>query len=236
MLGGGAVAAFLGIALIAIAAVTMLGGGGDSRPVEQVIHLTDTPSPTPRPIVTAAPTASPVPTPPLGDNAYVMVIPKLGIDAPVQAFGLDENQVPEVPTGPGQAPGEIVAWYNFTAKPGTGSNAVFAGHVTWNGNAVFYNLTSIAKDDEIRLKGDDGTELTYKVADVFDVNASDPNSVQVMSPTPTDTLTIITCDGTTTYVGGPFGVEYNNRLVVQAKLQSVTPGAAVAAAGSNTGG
>jgi LPXTG-site transpeptidase (sortase) family protein len=161
-----------------------------------------------------------------------MIITKIGVNAPVEAYGLDENQVPEVPTGPGQAPGQVVAWYNFSAKPGTGSNAVFAGHVTWNGAAVFYRLTSMAAGDEIQLKGQDGTSLTYNVSKVFSVDPSDPNARTVMAGTPTDTITIITCDGAYTNTGDPvFGGEYDSRLVVQADLVSVAPGAAVAAAG-----
>jgi LPXTG-site transpeptidase (sortase) family protein len=234
LVGGGGIAFVIGIGLLAFAAFSALGGGDSPKP-EVLVHLSASPSPTPD--VTKAPaTPTPVPTPPLGDQAYTMVIDKIGVDAPVEAFGLDANQVPEVPTGPGQGPGQIVAWYNFSAKPGTGSNAVFAGHVTWNGAAVFYNLTSLTAGDEIKLRGQDGTLLMYKVSDAYDVDPNDPNSIQVMARTSTDTLTIITCDGTTTHIGGQFGVEYSNRLVIRAALESVTPGAAVAAAGSNSGG
>jgi LPXTG-site transpeptidase (sortase) family protein len=234
LVGGGGVAFVIGIGLLAFAAFSAFGGG-DSPKVDVLVHLTASPSPTP--IVTTAPaTPTPVPSPPLGDNPYTMVIDKIGVDAPVEAFGLDANQVPEVPTGPGQGPGHIVAWYNFSAKPGTGSNAVFAGHVTWNGAGVFYNLTSLTTGDSIKLQGQDGTLLTYKVSDAYDVDPNDPNSIQVMARTSTDTLTIITCDGTTTHIGGQFGVEYSNRLVIRAALESVTPGAVVAAAGSSSGG
>ena len=234
LLGGGGLAFVAGIGLLGFAAFSAFGGGDSSKP-EVLVHLSASPSPAP--VVTQAPaTPTPVPTPPLGNEAYTMVIDKIGVDAPVEAFGLDANQVPEVPTGPGQGPGQIVAWYDFSAKPGTGSNAVFAGHVTWNGAAVFYNLTSLAAGDSIKLRGQDGTLLTYKVSDAYDVDPNDPNSIQVMARTSTDTLTIITCDGTTTHIGGQFGVEYSNRLVIRAALESVTPGAVVAAAGSNSGG
>jgi LPXTG-site transpeptidase (sortase) family protein len=235
LLGGGGVAFVIGIGLLGFAALSAFGGGGQKA--EVLVHLTAIPSPTATPVlITAAPTTTPVPPPPLGDNPYTMVIDKLGIDAPVETFGLDANQVPEVPTGPGQGPGQIVAWYNFSAKPGTGSNAVFAGHVTWNGAAVFSNLTSLTAGDKVKLHGQDGTLLTYKVSDVYDVDPSDPNSIQVMAGSSTDEITIITCDGTTTRVGGTFGVEYSNRLVIRAGLESITPGAAVAAAGSGSGG
>jgi len=86
-----------------------------------------------------ATTASPTPTkpaePPLPESGYRMVIEKIGVNAPVDVYGLDANNVPEVPLGSDAA--EVIAWYNFSAKPGTGSNAVFAGHVTWNGRAMF---------------------------------------------------------------------------------------------------
>lgn len=235
LLGGGGVAGILGIALIAVVAVMMLSGGEDKKDGPAVVAITNSPSPTATKIVTQSPTPTPVPAPPLGDAPYTMIIPSIGVNAPVQAFGLDDQQVPEVPTGDGAA--DIVAWYNFSAKPGVGSNAVFAGHVTWFGAAVFYNLTSLAKDDKILLKGQDGTELTYNVADIFDVDASDPNAVQVMQATPNDQLTIITCDGTFTYTGDHvFGGEYNNRLVIKADLENKTPGSAVAASGSEAGG
>lgn len=235
LLGGGAVATVLGVALIAVAALTMLGGGDDKKTNEPIVQLTTTPAPTAKSVITAAPTPSPAPTPPLGDRPYTMIIPRIGVDAPVRTYGLDSEQVPQVPTGSDAR--DIVAWYNFSAKPGIGSNAVFAGHVTWFGQAVFYSLTSLAAGDQIILKADDGTQLAYKISDVFDVSASDPNATQVMHPTPTDTLTIITCSGAFTDTGDPvFGGEYDLRHVVRASLESTTPGSAVAAGGSAAGG
>jgi hypothetical protein len=38
-----------------------------------------------------------------------------------------------------------VAWYDFSARPGAGSNAVFSGHVDYHdvGPAVFWNLRDL---------------------------------------------------------------------------------------------
>ena len=228
-----------GIALLIFGLTSAFSGGDSGPPVgPPVVKLEATPSLTPVPThlpLTQSPAPTPRPSPPLPSDGYQLIIDKLGVVAPVQEYGLDENQVPEVPEGPGQGPGQIVAWYDFSARPGTGSNAVFAGHVTWNGPAVFYNLTTLAVGDTIVLRDSEGVTLTYKVAKVFSVDPSDPNSTAVMSGTPTDQLTIITCDGTTTYVGGPFGVVYNARLVVQAQLLSATPAPNVAAAAAGTG-
>jgi LPXTG-site transpeptidase (sortase) family protein len=154
--------------------------------------------------------------PPFAGEEYRIVIEKLGVDAPVREYGLDENAVPEVPTGPDAK--EVVAWYNFSAQPGTGSNAVFAGHVTWYGDAVFRRLSTLVPGDVIKLRGEDGTELVYTVTDVFSVDPNDPDSVRVMSATDTDMITLITCDGTFVDTNDPvFGGEYSSRLVVRAE-------------------
>lgn len=232
LLGAGSFIA--GVVLLGVGGYSALSGGGDGTPdTSGIVEVVITPSPKPTAPITDTPSPTPVPTPPLGDAPYQMEITRIGVDAPVQTFGLDENAVPVVPTGDNAA--QVVAWYDFSAKPGTGSNAVFAGHVTWNGVAVFYNLASLTAGDEIDLLGQDGTALKYVVSEVFSVNPStDPHAKDVMLPTQDDVLTIITCGGT--FYDDPndhvFGGNYAERLVVRAALQSVTPGGgAVAAVG-----
>jgi len=232
MLALGALSFVGGVALLT-AGFFVLNGSGDDRPTAPLVDVStlDLQLPTGTPAAAAPATPTPRPAPPLGDQPYNFVIEKLKVDAPVITLGLDANAVPEVPTGPDAA--SVVVWYNFSAKPGTGSNAVFAGHVTWNGAAVFYDLTSIQKGDVIKLRGTNGKELSYTVDSVYDVDPADPNSLKVMQGTDKDALTIITCDGTFTDTGDPvFGGEYSNRLVVRAYLQGVSPaGAGAAAAG-----
>lgn len=222
----GGLAFFVGLGLIAVAGLSALSGDG-----EPDIELRDlgvptvapTDSPTPEP-VTETPAPTPEPEPLLQQGSYQMIIDTLGVNAQVSAYGLDPNAVPEVPTGPGAA--DVVAWYNFSAEPGTGSNAVFAGHVTWFGPGVFFSLTSVTNGDEIKLLGADGTQLTYVVSDVFQVDAYDPDSLQVMRATDDDVITIITCDGDFVDTGDPvYGGEYPFRLVVRAALAETLPGA-----------
>ena len=175
-----------------------------------------------RPRETAAPeaTAAPRPVAPLGDQPYRVVIEKIGVNAPVNTYGLDENAVPEVPTAADAK--QVIAWYDFSARPGTGSNAVFAGHVTWNGQAVFFKLATVVAGDLIRLQGTDGTELVYTVSNVWSVDPSDPDAVRVMDPTNSDAITLITCGGTFVDTNDPvFGGNYNQRLIVRAGLTSV---------------
>ena len=162
-------------------------------------------------------TPTPMPPPPLGDSGYQILIDKLGVSAPVTMFGMDENLVPKVPYT-----ATDVAWYDFSARPGTGGNAVFAGHVTWNGPAVFYDLDQLAAGDQVRLDGQDGTQIVYKVTEVFQVDPSDPDSRKVMWPTDKDVITIITCSGKFVNTSDPIlGGDYTHRLIVRGDLVTV---------------
>ncbi len=232
----GVVLVLAGAGLLSWVAYDQFAGSDDSPAVIDIGDeaaaadiLDDLPSPTPfdAPVITP----SPAPAPPLGDSPYTIAIDKIGVNAPVQTFGLDENAVPVVPTG--QDARDVVAWYEFSAKPGTGGNAVFAGHVTWNGRAVFYNLGTVQPGDTIRLRGQDGTEVLYNVTSVFSVDPDDPDSLKVMYQTDKDVITIITCGGSFTDTNDPvYGGEYNQRLVVRGDLMSVSgPSAAQPAAG-----
>ena len=223
----GGLAFFAGLGLIAFAGLSAFSG--ESEPDIELRDLGELPIVIRSETPTSSPTTdtgqpAPVLAPPLDEGAYTMIIDTLGVNAQVDTYGLDPNAVPEVPTGPGAA--DVVAWYNFSAEPGTGSNAVFAGHVTWFGPGVFFTLTSVTNGDEIKLVGPDGTELTYVVSDVFQVDAYDPESLQVMRATDEDVITIITCDGDFFDTGDPvYGGEYPFRLVVRAGLTETVPGA-----------
>jgi len=144
-----------------------------------------------------------------------LVVESIRVDAPIVELGLDGDGVPQVPLN-----GKDVAWYNFSAKPGAGSNAVFAGHVNWAGAlGAFGKIDKLENGDTVRLITDNGQEFTYEVFANYYVDPSDPESLKVMAPTPTDTITLITCSGT--WVPDPsdrFGGEYTNRTIVQAKL------------------
>jgi LPXTG-site transpeptidase (sortase) family protein len=163
--------------------------------------------------------AAPPIEPPLRDAAYRIAIDRIGVNASVFTYGLDANRVPEVPLN-----GSDVAWYDFSSPPGTGSNAVFAGHVTWGGSAVFYQLDEVQVGDRISLRGDNGVELAYIVSESFLVDPEDPNSLSVMSPTEKDVITLITCGGSFYYTGDPvFNGDYTHRRIVRATFAGISP-------------
>ena len=202
-----------GLGLLAAAGIGgyVLLSGGDEEEAPPAVEATQTVDATAPPAVSG---------PPLNE-VYRMIIEKIGVDAPVAPYGLNEQAVPVVPTGPDAA--QVVAWYDFSAKPGTGSNAVFAGHVTWNGDAVFRNLGTLQEGDAIKLRDDQGGEVVYRVKSNVTVDPNDPESVKVMYPTEKDEATIITCGGEYFENNDPIaGGDYTKRVIIKADLVSVT--------------
>lgn len=165
----------------------------------------------------AIPTATITPLPEVA-ALMRMVIEKMGVDAPIITLGLDANRLPQVPDGP-----DAVAWYDFSAKPGQGSNAVFSGHVDWTVNgqpvtAVFWGLGELEEGDVVKLLLEDGSELQYRVTNSATIKYDDPEGVRVMDKTPTDVITLISCGGT--WVpdrSSPLGGNYTQRVIVRAE-------------------
>lgn len=164
---------------------------------------TRTPSPTETP-TPVPPTPTPTPEPP----ANRFVIPSVGIRAVVETKGLDKNLAMQVPDDPFE-----VAWYDFSAKPGTPGNAVFAGHVDHIrvGRAVFWNLRDVKIGDIMEYHTIDGQIYRYRVSRITTQNASSPAN-DVVAPTTVETMTVITCTGSF----DRNALSYDQRLIVQA--------------------
>ena len=155
---------------------------------------------------------------PEGPAPVRIIVPRIGVDAPVLAMGLDASRYPEVPSS-----GSEVAWYTFSARPGQGSNAVFSGHVDWYywgmpDEGVFYHLRELKIGDEISLGLEDGSEVRYSVAGNVAVSYDDPSVIDVMDPTSRDVITLITCGGTWQRdYSNPNGGTYSHRVIVRAE-------------------
>ena len=221
-LGLGAVLLSVGATLVGVGIIDYFDDGVStpetSSVSDQSLSIDDVPN-----LPVAIPYNNPQRTTPAPEAPAVTVplrlmIDRLGVDAPVGVYQLDADGVPEVPVA--NDAGEVVAWYDFSSKPGAGSNAVFAGHITWSrAPAVFANLYDLEAGDVIRLVSDDGREYTYEVFANFAVDPYDTESLKVMAPTETDTVTLITCGGTwIPDASQQFGGDYTTRTIVQAKL------------------
>jgi LPXTG-site transpeptidase (sortase) family protein len=158
--------------------------------------------------------AAPPPGAVLAGQKYSLVIERLGVEAPVGVFGLDANAVPEVPYDP-----DTVAWYDFSSEPGAGGNAVFAGHRTWRGDAVFRHLEDLQAGDRVILRGEGGTQLVYQVFHNELIDPANATASSWMLPTDFEVITLITCGGDYRKTNDPiFGAEYDKRQVVRAAL------------------
>lgn len=160
------------------------------------------------------------PTPPLGDQPFHLVIDKIGVNAPVEAFGLADDGSPEVPYR-----SDVVAWYTFSAPPDVGDNAVLAGHYTWNGDAVFRHLGDLQVGDRVAIVGDQsGQTLVYRVSLVTLVDPSDAKAAQEwMGPTGANELTLITCGGEHFTTNDPIlGGGYTERQIIRADFVATT--------------
>lgn len=158
--------------------------------------------------------------PPLGDQGMRIVIDKIGVNAEVDSYGTDDDGTPQVPYR-----GDVVAWYQFTLPPGTGGNAVFAGHYTWNGDAVFKRLGELQVGDRVAIVGEDtGQELVYRVSSTSLIDPSDgPAAAEAMGSTSVDSVTLITCGGEHFITDDPvFGGGYTKRQIVRAELVTTT--------------
>lgn len=210
----------VGLALLALG---LWGYVGDRTSVGETI--TETPAvpvddlpqaiPYDNPIPSISSGEESTPTPSSDAPTVRMIIESIDVDAPVITLGLEDNGIPQVPLN-----GEDVAWYDFSARPGAGSNAVFAGHYTWSkAGAVFWRLNEVKEGDTVRVISEDGRELVYRVFASFGVDPEDPNSLKVMAPTDRDIMTLITCGGTwLPNPSEPFGGNYAERTIVQAEL------------------
>ena len=229
IIGGLVAVVVIGVALVVLALGSGGGGSGGGGSGENLHAGLQTEQPTPEATLDLTNRAPP-PDAPVDNNLTgvgsgdKLLISKFGISAPLtyKVVGPD-GQMPN-PEGP-----DDVAYYNFSAwpgkggAPGKGGNAVFAGHVDSgakackNGSvpppcqAVLWDLNRLRVGDEIEIVLG-GQSFKYTVATNQPVSANNAPWDTIVSATPAESITIITC-------GGDFNretKEYTNRQVVTA--------------------
>lgn len=163
-----------------------------------------------RPTPTPVPTPLPPPKPGRDGSIGRLVIPRIGINAPLIVLGITRSGEMEAPRT-----GNVVAWYDFSAQPAGSGNAVMSGHLDWDKVvAVFWRLRELETGDEIRVQWADGRTYTYYVGwKQRYPNGQEPVG-EIVGPTPQRTLTLITCDGKFDRTTR----NYEERLIVRAAL------------------
>jgi Sortase domain len=136
-----------------------------------------------------------------------LLIPSLGIDAPVEALGVDSS-------GAMATPRNIwgTGWYRDGPAPGADGDAVIDGHVGLPGSPlVFSPLPRLAIGADVIAVLADGTRnrFTVSAAQVWPANSSPPG---LFSGDGQPRLSLITCTGK--YDRG--SQTYADRLIVEA--------------------
>jgi LPXTG-site transpeptidase (sortase) family protein len=171
-------------------------------PTPTAVRATSTALPAPtltpavrRRSVTATPLPSVTPAPALPTR---LVIPAIDVDAPVLTTSLSAAE-PDGKTPPlWDVPATYAAgWHETSAPLGGGSNTVFNGHNTMNGE-VFRNLYRLRAGDEILVYSRD-IPYTYAVSEtVILLEAGQPlearlENARYILPTDEERLTLVTC-------------------------------------------
>ena len=150
-----------------------------------------------------------------------LIVNSVGIDAPVNVrdVGMDGHM------GDPEGPLDVVR-YNFPLAegfggyPGDGGTTLIAGHLDFRnyGLAVFGQLDQILVGDVVDYLREDGTMVSYQVDWIADVEP-DYHFGELARNTATDTLVLITCNGTFDWYGTE---QYSHRRLVHAtKLPAV---------------
>jgi LPXTG-site transpeptidase (sortase) family protein len=138
-----------------------------------------------------------------------LVISKIGVDAKIEARGLDSSRNMLTPKD-----FHDVAWYNLGPAPGAPGNALLNGHVDWwTGSAVFTRLSQLRPGDMVAIIRGDGTRLTFKVTGRRIVTAG-ARVASLFAPSKVSSLTLITCTGP----WDPSILSATHRLLVSAVL------------------
>lgn len=153
-------------------------------------------------------------TPPLSviEHPARLKIPKLGIDAAVEAVGMDSQGRMDVPKN-----NVDVAWYQLGFKPGDKGNAVFAGHydTVTGAPAVFYNLKDLEAGDKVVVTGASGQSLTFVVNENTHYPYNNFPLQEVFGASSVPRVNLITCEG----IWDAATHNYSDRTVVYTTLQ-----------------
>lgn len=143
-------------------------------------------------------------------HPVAVAIPKIGVRSRLVDLGKTDGKM-DVPKP------AVAGWYTGGPTPGALGPAVIAGHVTWNGPAVFYRLGRMRPGDQVMVTRKDGKTAVFTVTRVARFSKSRFPSEAVYGPIDHAGLRLITCGGTYDRARR----KYLDNVIVFAKLESV---------------
>jgi len=142
-----------------------------------------------------------------------LIIPTIGINAPVESVGTQPNADLATPT---KNPWVDVGWYNLGPKPGERGSAVIDGHLDRPGGfpAVFWYLRDLQVGDEVLVRSNSGKTLRFQVTRIAFYAPQDAPIQDIFGNWGGTYLNLITCAGDWI----PSQHQTNLRLVVYTSL------------------
>ncbi len=108
-------------------------------------------------------------------------------------------------------PGDAVAWFEGSARPGEMGTALLAGHVVWGGDAgVFARLDALAPGATVQVTDSGGTVYAFRVRNRVTVRKGDLDP-SLFSFSPERRLLLATCSGS---IDAERGLRTHNLLVL----------------------
>jgi sortase (surface protein transpeptidase) len=129
-----------------------------------------------------------------------VLVPRIGVDAPLVRLGLDARGALEVPRGFREA-----GWWTGGPRPGERGPAVIAGHVdSRTGPAVFFRLALLRAGDVVVVRRRDGSRIRFTVRRVAHYPKARFPTTRVYGPTSRPELRLITCSGAFDHATGHY--------------------------------
>jgi LPXTG-site transpeptidase (sortase) family protein len=120
-----------------------------------------------------------------------ILIPAIGVSAPVIPENLNADRTLQVPDSFSEA-----GWFTRGPEPGEPGPAVIVGHVdSVNGPGAFYHLRALKNGDLIKVALKNGWTVRYLVSSHLAAPKNDFPTKLVYGRTEKPTLRLITCDG-----------------------------------------
>jgi sortase (surface protein transpeptidase) len=162
-----------------------------------------------------APNPASIAAPLAASTAMRIVIPAIGVNAPVTHLDLNPDGSVQVPP---LSDHNLAGWYDRSVTPGAKGTSVILGHVDdYAGPSVFYNIKNLHKGEAVDIVRADGTTAVFSVDGVQKATKINFPTNDVYGNVPYPALRLVTC-------GGPFDAktgEYLDSIVVYAHLAGI---------------
>lgn len=141
-----------------------------------------------------------------------IVIPAIGVSAPVMQLGLNPDHTIQVPPLENH---NLAGWYKYDAVPGQEGAAVIAGHIdSSTGASVFYRLRYLKAGDRVYVTLANGQAVAFAVTGLQQVAKTAFPTQAVYGNPGYPALRLVTCGGQFDYATG----HYLSNLIAYSKM------------------